>query len=161
MQNTHKTIKREGFTLLEVIIVIIIVGVLASLALPRFFNLIESSRSVEAMAMLKVWRESIERCYVMTRDYGLCRDINTLDIDNPTTSPGSHFDSASFMTNGTDYMIMVGRNTYELGIVDPGGPAGCPGFAAFVTGKSLVVLCARNSINKIFVNGSGFYQGLK
>ena len=35
----------SGFTLLEVIIVIIIVSVLASLALPRFFRLLNHART--------------------------------------------------------------------------------------------------------------------
>ena len=43
---------KKGFTLLEIIIVIIIVGVLASLALPRFFSTVEYSRSTEALASL-------------------------------------------------------------------------------------------------------------
>ena len=44
--------KKSGFTLLEIIIVIIIVGVLASLALPRLFSTIEYSRSTEALSYL-------------------------------------------------------------------------------------------------------------
>ena len=44
------TLKRKkGVTLLEIIIVVIIIGVLASLALPRLFSTVEFSRSAEAI----------------------------------------------------------------------------------------------------------------
>ena len=43
---------KSGFTLLEIIIVIIIIGILASLALPKFFKTVEYSRSMEALTNL-------------------------------------------------------------------------------------------------------------
>ncbi len=68
MKNNHKEKKmrmnknRSGFTLLEIIIVIIIVGVLASLALPRFFNTIEYARSTEALNMIGTLKRGADRC---------------------------------------------------------------------------------------------------
>ena len=58
--------KKSGFTLLEIIIVIIIVGVLASLALPRFFETIEFSRSAEAINYLGTIKRGMEQCALMS-----------------------------------------------------------------------------------------------
>lgn len=55
----------KAFTLLEIVIVIIIIGVLASLALPKLFGMVESSRSAEALASFATLRREIERCYLM------------------------------------------------------------------------------------------------
>lgn len=83
--------KKSGFTLLEIIIVIIIVGVLASLALPRFFNTVEYSRVTEALNSLGVSRDAIERCALFGSDYAPCDDFLNLDIGDPGDEAGAHF----------------------------------------------------------------------
>ena len=84
--------KKGGFTLLEVIIVIIIVGVMASLALPRLFSTIEYSRSTEAFASIASVRSSMERCYLRRNNtYAACNVFANLDLQDPGTSPGSNF----------------------------------------------------------------------
>jgi type IV pilus assembly protein PilA len=86
--------KKSGFTLLEIIIVIIIVGVLASLALPRFFTTIEYSRSTEALTNLGVIRKSVERCLMTTTsgfDASQCNTFGSIDIANPSAAGGALF----------------------------------------------------------------------
>ncbi len=87
---------KSGFTLLEIIIVIIIVGVLASLALPRLFSTVEFSRSTEALNAIGVIRQSVERCALMNdTSYATCGVFANLDAENPSNSAGniagSHF----------------------------------------------------------------------
>jgi prepilin-type N-terminal cleavage/methylation domain-containing protein len=88
---------KTAFTILELIVVIIIVGVLTSLALPRFLKLIEGSRATEALTNISALRQAVERCYVMNNgSYENCNmdwwgTTNTLDMETPANSPNSHF----------------------------------------------------------------------
>lgn len=112
----NKLNNKSGFTLLEIIIVIIIVGVLASLALPRFFATVEYSRSTEALSSMTAVRQSLERCYLQRNgDYTNCNAFNRLDINDPGTSPNAHFAYAIVNPSATGYSIVATRNTRDGG----------------------------------------------
>ena len=52
----------SGFTLIEIIVVLIIVGVLAAIALPNLFSNVTRSQSGEGVAALGPWKAQIEGC---------------------------------------------------------------------------------------------------
>ena len=115
------TIKRKnkGFTLLEIIIVVIIVGVLASLALPRLFSTVEFSRSTEAFAAIGAIRSSMERCVLKngSGNYDTCNSMGSggeLDVD-PSVEAGTHFTYAVSAATTTGYTITASRNTLDGG----------------------------------------------
>jgi prepilin-type N-terminal cleavage/methylation domain-containing protein len=56
------TNKQSGFTLIEIIVVLIIVGVLAAIALPSLFGNIGKSKGAEAVASLGAYKSQIEGC---------------------------------------------------------------------------------------------------
>lgn len=112
-----KTIKnKSGFTLLEIIIVIIIVGVLASLALPRFFATVEFSRAQEALSAIAAVRGGMERCYVgKGNTYSGC-GTGTIDTGDPLKGqPNAHFSISVSGATGAGYTITGLRNTVEGG----------------------------------------------
>ena len=106
---------RSGFTLLEIIIVIIIVGVLASLALPRFFRTVEYSRGTEALTNINAIRQSMERCYLQKGTYVGCDVVGNLDVEDPTTSPNAHFTYTIPAAAATTFTITATRNTRDGG----------------------------------------------
>ena len=57
-------INKKGFTLVEVLTVVIIVGVLSSLALPQYRRVVERARATEAIAELKTLYDASERLAV-------------------------------------------------------------------------------------------------
>jgi prepilin-type N-terminal cleavage/methylation domain-containing protein len=115
MTNKKRIRTQSGFTLLEIIIVIIIVGILATLAMPKYFSTVEYSRSVEAMISLSAIRQSMERCYLQTRTYVGCDDFTRLDLEDPGLSPGAHFSYTIANPTAIGYDIIATRNLYENG----------------------------------------------
>ena len=107
---------KSGFTLLEIIIVIIIVGVLASLALPRLFDTIEFSRSTEALEYMGHIKRGADRCAMMN-------GLAVLNFANCATVPAtgyqanpanSHF-SYNVTLAGAIYTITAARTAMEGG----------------------------------------------
>ncbi len=61
LQKFHKR-NRKGFTLIELMIVVVIIGILAALAIPRFMKASAKSKTSEAQLILK-------QIYTMQRSY--------------------------------------------------------------------------------------------
>lgn len=86
--------QKKAFTLLELMIAIIVIGVLVSVALPRLLKLIEQSNSAEALVNLKALRTEMDKCLIIANNQAcpcqttvngssLCADLNN--------SPGAKF----------------------------------------------------------------------
>jgi len=73
---------RKGFTLLELIVVIIIIGVLASLAVPQYFKVAERARAAEGVGLLSLLRGSQIRYKAEKNVYAT--DVASLDAEYTT-----------------------------------------------------------------------------
>jgi prepilin-type N-terminal cleavage/methylation domain-containing protein len=69
---------RKGFTLVELAVVIVIIGVLAAFGVPRFLKSVERSKAAEAFAYLAAVRSSQERYQAQNGTYST--DVGSLDI---------------------------------------------------------------------------------
>lgn len=113
----NRLLEREkGFTLLEIIVVIIIIGVLASLALPRLFNAIQFSYSAEAFAHFASMRRAMERCYLMNNgSYAAC-SIAGGDFE---AGAGTHFQYASITYSPEEkYVLIACRYSNDGGVAN-------------------------------------------
>jgi len=61
--------KRKGFTLIELIIVVVIIGILALIAIPRYFANVEKAQKTQVFANLHAIREAMLAYYAVNGAY--------------------------------------------------------------------------------------------
>jgi prepilin-type N-terminal cleavage/methylation domain-containing protein len=86
---------RKGFTLVELAVVIVIIGVLAAFGVPQFLKSVERSKAAEAFAYLSDVRAAQERFQALRSTY-----TNAMDQLDMKISAPKYF-TASSITAGT------------------------------------------------------------
>ena len=113
---TYKNICRNsrcsGFTLLELMVVVIIIGILTSLALPQYEKAVEKSRAAEAMTLGKAIVESQNRSLnAFPNDSVATKSALDIRLDNGTwTSDGVYTTDNFTYTLGESGVTMERTN---------------------------------------------------
>ena len=107
--------KERGFTLVELAIVIVIIGVLASFGVPRFRDAVERSKASESMNYLSSVRAAQERFHAREGTYAA--DLADLDISIPTPK---YFSVGDVAAGSTDDL----EDSWTLTLTRQGASAG-------------------------------------
>ena len=88
--------RAAGFTLIEVMIVVAIIGILAAVALPSYNDYIRRGQIPEAFSALSDYRTKMEQYYQDNRNYGsgattACADLTTASGWNGFTPAGAKY----------------------------------------------------------------------
>ncbi len=80
---------RKGFTMLEILIVIIIIAILATFAIPQYLKASRRAIASEAVTSIGALRGALARYY---QEYNtLTSTIDDLDVDNPNSVNNANF----------------------------------------------------------------------
>jgi type IV pilus assembly protein PilE len=90
-------LKPGGFTLIEVMIVVVIVGILAAIAFPSYARYVEQARRADAKSALLDAAQRLERCYTQTNTYVGC--------NFPATSPDDFYAIAATAQTATAFTL--------------------------------------------------------
>jgi prepilin-type N-terminal cleavage/methylation domain-containing protein len=111
MREISKQIRNsKGFTLVELAVVIVIIGVLAAFGVPRFKVAVEKSKAAEAFAYLSAVRDAEERYFSQQSTYA--SDVAKLDISQ--TAP-SYFTAPSITASDSTWSGTLTRTGSSAG----------------------------------------------
>jgi len=98
-----------GFTLVELLVVVLIIGILASVGVPQYFKAVEKSRVAEAKSMLGALGQAWKRYNEMNSTGPT--NINYLDV---SATKGTYF-AAPVIVNGSNGQFRAVRSSSQIG----------------------------------------------
>jgi len=107
--------KRQGFTLVELAVVVVIIGVLAAFAVPRFLASVERSKAAEAFNYLSAVQSAQERYHARQGIYGAA----VADLDIKFSTP-KYFTVGLIAAGGTGSL----EDSWTLTLTRTGAAAG-------------------------------------
>ncbi len=116
---------KKAFTLLELLVVVLIIGILAAIALPQYKLIVERSRMAEAVTILKAIASAQDRFYMINNRYANAWEMDKLDINIPGETLNDSWYSNRIET---EFFIYSPDGDNDGSITNP-KPSGTKGYA--------------------------------
>ncbi|WP_148300719.1 prepilin-type N-terminal cleavage/methylation domain-containing protein [Shewanella marina] len=119
----HKIAKNKGFTLIELVVVIIILGIIAVVAIPKFINLQQDAHEKTIKAVFGAFKSSVNlyhSCWLASGKDGFAKDLACYgqgNIDSSKTGYPLGVDTGVYGNEGT---VLTGNDCETLwyGLLD-------------------------------------------
>lgn len=108
---TEPTHRQDGFTLIEVMIVVAIVGILAAIAIPAYSNYVIRGNVPEATSRLAALQVRMEQLFQDTRSYATGANAGMPCASDTTTSRYFNFDCTAAPTAAAFTLRAQGKGT--------------------------------------------------
>ena len=101
--------KKSGFTLIELMIVVAIIGILAAIAIPAFQNYVKKAAYTEVVTAMGPYKLNVEQCYLELGTLTGCTASSNGVQANPVSTLAGAFNTLT-VSNGT---IVATPNVYK------------------------------------------------
>ena len=105
--------KQKGFTLIELMIVIAIVGILAAVAVPMYANYTNKAKFSEVRAALGPAKTAVELCFQTAGALSSCGTAAAIGVNTTDLAVGTHVGSVTVSANGVLQATASGLATTE------------------------------------------------
>lgn len=142
----------KGFTLVELLVVVLIIGILSAVALPQYQKVVEKSRMTEALILVKKIVEAQKIFYMSNGRYASFEEMETLDLQFPKSSTIAYSGQHRYRTKDFAYTCQ-GTGATEIAVaqrVNGNGELGTEYYFSVKSDNMDKVLCyAYPTANKI------------